>query len=380
MKLSEDFHSEQVKSSISLGTMMTLVIVFIGVVVISVIAVNQKSNSANRTPNTQVQPNLGVSSNTSVMDDYTTHSNLTSDDLDFWDMYKDDKDSAKHTSSDTIDYETKTKELLDKEKEAEKEADLSENGTKTEVILPDGSSLWVMINAYIEKNTYDYVGLVSEEPYMRYYDGGKKISKQGIMLDENAKVTSFEKIEDAGIDFCMLRIGYRGYASGEIAPDRKFLEYANSAKAAGLKIGITFNSQAMTVEEAKEEANFIVNALRDNEITVTYPIIFDMETISTDEARTKNMTKTQLTEVAKAFVDEIETHGYTGVVYGDKYWLLRKLDLTQMVHYDFFLNQILDVPDYPYTFVMWQYKQDATIDGVSAKIPMCISFIDYDMR
>ena len=86
------------------------------------------------------------------------------------------------------------------------------------------------------------------------------------------------------------------------------------------------------------------------------------------------------TAIAKAFCDTIRQGGYNPAIYGNKYWLLRKLDLTQLGDYNIWLSQEGDIPDYPYQFAMWEYKQDAEIDGISGKVSMTISFVDYEKR
>lgn len=380
MKLSDDFDNEQIKSGISLGSMIVGVLFFVGVVIFAVLYVNKgkfKPNPEiieNKQQVTETQPN-------STGDMEIGKSDLVSDDLDFWDMYKeDDKFIKEDAASDKLDYTEKLKELEKEEAEKAKAEDLSENGTKTEVILPDGTSQWVMINAFIEKNTYDFTGLVCEEPFMRYYANAKKSSKQGIKLDDSYGTINFKNVADAGVDYCLLRIGKRGYATGAVTYDALFSEYAKEAKENGMSVGVTFYSQAISPEEAVEEANLVVQALQNYEVQPDYPIVFEMEYVSDNENRTKDLTKQQLTDVAKAFCDTIKNYGYNPLIYGDKYWLLRKLDLTQLLGYSISLSQDGDVPDYPYQFAMWEYNHEAHIKGISQNVTMCISFIDYVMR
>lgn len=385
MKLSDDFDNEHIKSGISLGTMIVGVLFFVGIVVVAVLMANKKQFSGNHTPlseplNTQTesvaQSQINLSAN-----DLSSHSDLVSDDLDFWDMYKEDHSfDEKKDVVESVDYSEKLKQLEKEEAEKEKENDLSENGTKTEVVLPDGTSQWVMINAYIDKNTYDYTGLVCEEPFMRYYVNAKKISRQGIKLDDSFGDVNFETLDKEGIDFCILRIGKRGYSTGAVTYDANFSEYATAAKEAGLSVGVSFYSQAVSIEEAVEEANLVVMALQNYGVTPDYPIVFEMEYVIGDESRTKDLTKQQLTDIAKAFCDTIKNYGYTPLIYGDKYWLLRKLDLTQLLMYNINLSQDGDVPDYPYQFVMWDYNHDAKIKSISKNVTMCMSFVDYTMR
>ena len=385
MKLSDDFDNEHIKSGISLGTMIVGVLFFVGIVVVAVLLANKKQFAGNNNPiseplNTQMESTTQSQMNLSA-NEYISHSDLVSDDLDFWDMYKEDHSfEEKKDVVESVDYSEKLKQLEKEEAEKEKENDLSENGTKTEVILPDGTSQWVMINAYIDKNTYDYTGLVCEEPFMRYYVNAKKISKQGIKLDDSFGNVNFETLDKDGIDFCILRIGKRGYSTGAVTYDANFSDYAAAAKEAGLSVGVSFYSQAVSIEEAVEEANLVVMALQNYGVTPDYPIVFEMEYVIGDESRTKDLTKQQLTDIAKAFCDTIKNYGYTPLIYGDKYWLLRKLDLTQLLMYNINLSQDGDVPDYPYQFVMWDYHHEAKVKGISKNVTMCMSFVDYTMR
>lgn len=380
MKLTDDFENESIRSGVSLGGMLAGVISFMAVLVAVVIVVNKPAEgkkTAQTGQDMQDTTSEALSANTSEDSEYLVgESTLVSDDLDFWNMYKEDTDldkSLDHTGE-------RYAENLEKMEEEEKGEDLSENGTKTEVILPDGTSQWVMINAYIEKNTYDYTGLVYEEPFMRYYADGKKVSRQGIRIDDSYGVVDFEKAEDDGIDYCMIRAGKRGYATGVVTMDENCLQYMASAKEAGMGVGIYFYSQAANEAEAVEEANLVLQMLEQSEVKPDYPVVFDMEPVSNDTSRTENLTKNQLTSIAKAFCDTISQGGYTPAVYGNKYWLLRKLDLTQLGSYNIWLSQEGDVPDYPYQFTMWEYDQDAEIDGITGKVPMSISFVDYEMR
>lgn len=381
MKLTDDFDNDNsIKSGVSLGGMIAGIMVFMFILVAVVLSVNKPKNpgrspladNQNRTPGTET-----VSVNDTETAEYPVgESTLVSDDLDFWNMYKVDSDLDKSLDHTAEKYAENLKEI----EEEEKEEDLSQNGTKTEVIYPDGTSQWVMINAYIAKNNYDYTGLVYEEPHMRYYADGKKISRQGIKIDDSYGTINFIRVEEDGIDYCIIRIGKRGYATGVISMDENYLTYMKEAKEAGLGIGVSFYSQAVNEEEAIEEANLVVQALQQAEIKPDYPVIFDMELVNNDASRTEKLTKNQLTAITKAFCNTISQNGYTPAIYGNKYWLLRKLDLTQLSGYNIWLSKEGDVPDYPYEFAMWEYKQDAKIDGIAGNVSMSISFIDYEMR
>lgn len=212
MKLSDDFDNDNIKSGISLGAMMAAVISFMILLVAVVLIVNKPANSNSGVlslDNGQNGQNTSASVSMDAAKDSeypVGESTLTSDELDFWNMYKEDKELDK-----TLDHTSERyAENLEKLTGEDEEEDLSENGTKMEVILPDGTSQWVMINAYIEKNNYDYTGLVYEEPYMRYYADGKKVSKLGIKIDDSYGTIDFYEVEESRIDYCIIRLGKRG--------------------------------------------------------------------------------------------------------------------------------------------------------------------------
>lgn len=379
MKLTDDFENDNsIKSGVSLGGMIAGIVTFM-IILVAVVLIVNKPKRPGRSPlaDNRNQAPAAVSVNDAADTEYPVgESTLVSDDLDFWNMYKVDTELDKSLDHTAERYAENLKEM----EEEEKEEDLSQNGTKTEVIYPDGTSQWVMINAYIAKNDYDYTGLVYEEPYMRYYADGKKVSRQGVKIDDSYGTINFSQVEDDGVDYCIIRIGKRGYATGVVSLDENYLNYIQGAKEAGLGIGVSFFSQAVNEAEAVEEATLVVQALQQAEIKPDYPVVFDMEPVNHDASRTESLTKTQLTAITKAFCNTISQNGYTPAVYGNKYWLLRKLDLTQLSGYNIWLSKEGDVPDYPYEFAMWEYKQDAQIDGIAGNVSLSISFIDYEMR
>ncbi len=377
MGLTDDFNSDDNKTGLPVVYMSVGVISFIILIVVIVLMVN-KENSYSSETKEKAKQNMNitetdgeVSGDELILGD----SALTSDQLDFWDMYREESSGLKDkkTISDNS-YEAKASKL----REQEEGEDLSDGGTKTKVTLPDGSEEWVMINAYIPKNKYDYTGLVYQEPIMKYYEDGNKISYAGVTVSQESGTVNFSQLKSAGIDFVMLRVGGRGYSTGEVTLDENFTTNMTNAKAAGLKVGVTFFSQAITSDEAIEEADLVLANLLEN--PPDYPVVFDMEQISNDSARTDNLNKMQLTEIARVFCDRIAEAGYTPMIYGNKYWLLRKLDLTKLIKYEIWLDQNEDVPDYPYKFSIWQYKNNEKISGISGDAELSVSFVNYNMR
>ncbi|MDE7015477.1 MAG: glycoside hydrolase family 25 protein, partial [Kineothrix sp.] len=185
----------------------------------------------------------------------------------------------------------------------------------------------------------------------------------------------FRALKESGIEFVMLRLGARGYGSGQILLDEKFEEYMNKASEAGLDIGVYFFSQSITAEEAVEESNFIIQTL--TERNITYPVAFDMEYVQNDKARVEILSKEEKTAVARAFLENIKAAGYKPMIYGTKEWLIKEINLTKLTEYDIWLSQQKDIPDYPYKFQMWEYTTEGEIAGVDGDVDLNICFVDY---
>ena len=256
--------------------------------------------------------------------------------------------------------------------------DPSRDGKHTLLTYADGTEEWVLINPYLEQNTYDYTNLQMKGDKMSYYDNGRDISYLGLDLSKYNGDVDFTAVKSEGIDFVMIRLGSRGYGSGQITLDEKFEENITKAIGAGLEVGVYFFSQAVTAEEAVEESNFIVQTLANYKIT--YPVVFDMEYVQNDKARIEALSRDEKTAVAKAFLQNTKVAGYQPMIYGAKEWLIREIDLTKLTEYDIWLSQQKEIPDYPYKFQMWQYSLKGKIGGVNGDVGLNISFVDYSEK
>lgn len=123
----------------------------------------------------------------------------------------------------------------------------------------------------------------------------------------------WEQVALSGIDFAMIRLGLRGYTQGGIRMDSMFERNIDEALAAGLDVGVYFFSQAVSVQEAEEEADFVLGQLEG--YTLTYPVVFDWESVSDASARTNHMDAEEVTRCAAAFCDKIAAAGYTPMIY-----------------------------------------------------------------
>ncbi len=357
MHLPEDYNEKETSLTPTMIMTIGAVTLFVGIILGVVVFLNSDSNGRN---NANYAGNSVVASTAeSAVTEGIGNSNLTPGDLNFWDMYPE-----------------KTAEPTATPKPAEdKETDPSKDGKHTLITYADGSEEWVLISPNLPKHIYDFTKLVCQSNLMKYYENGKKISYVGVDISQEQDYVEFSKVKKAGIDFVMLRAGVRGYSSGLLGLDEYFLDNLKRATSAGLDVGVYFSSQAITVEEAREEAEMVIQNLK--EYDVNYPIAFCMEKIDYDIARTDALTRSEKTEIALTFLQEVETAGYKSILYGNKEWLLKEIDMSKLTSFDVWLSQTQDIPDYPYNFAMWQYDYEGSVDGIVGDVNLNISFIKY---
>ncbi len=221
-------------------------------------------------------------------------------------------------------------------------------------------------------NTYRAEGFKNQSGFMTYADLETTI---GIDVSYYQGNIDWQQVKDSGIDFAILRLGYRGYSAGNLAEDVRFQEYIDGASAAGIDIGIYFFSQAITVQEAKEEAEFVLSKL--GNYAVTYPVFFDWEIIGIKPARTDGLSTQALTACAKTFCDTIADAGYTPGIYFTKYLGYISYDLSQLADYEFWFAEYSKTPGFYYDFDMWQYSDTSKIPGISGRVDMNICFKQY---
>lgn len=248
------------------------------------------------------------------------------------------------------------------------------------VFLEDGYYGEIRLPAFtnVPLHSYDYSGLKFIDGRYVYYQNDEVTSKTGIDVSYHQKDIDWKAVAADGIDFAMIRVGYRGYESGLLNLDEQFHNHVKGAVDAGINVGVYFFSQALTVEEAKEEAYFVLDII--DEYEITYPVAFDWEIMGVNSARTNSMRANTLTECAAAFCDTISDAGYMPMLYSGLRLALLKLDLSKLSDYDIWYAQYKDghnPPELAYDFKMWQYASDGKVDGISGDVDLNISFVDY---
>lgn len=227
------------------------------------------------------------------------------------------------------------------------------------------------------KNSYTNENFVIDETgKMTYYIDEQVASCMGIDLSEYQGVVDFEKLKGQGFEFVMLRIGGRYYSQeGKMYVDTNYHNYYKLAKEAGLKVGGYFFSQARDADEAKAEADFVLDSIRG--MNFDYPVAFDWEHIEGDDARTDDVSGEQLTDAAIAFCDTIESAGFKTIIYSNTFLMYNMYDLERLKDYDFWIADYEDYPSMYYHFTMWQYDVEGQVDGIQGNVDLNICMKNY---
>ena len=200
-------------------------------------------------------------------------------------------------------------------------------------------------------------------------------AKLGVDISSHQEWVDWEALAASPVDFVILRAGYRGYGDGSVNIDPYFAENLAAARNAGLGVGVYFFSQALTPDEAEEEARTVLSQLADYQID--YPIYYDWEPISDENARTATISATEITSCAQRFCQTIEQAGYRAGVYFNLDIALSYYHLTDLMDYEFWLAEYQDTPSYPFAFGMWQYSDQGTVPGVTGGVDMNLCFKSY---
>ena len=214
----------------------------------------------------------------------------------------------------------------------------------------------------------------------QFNDGGVLNSYVGIDVSVWNTSVDWNKVKAAGVDFVMIRVGYRGYGSaGNMVEDRMFKTHMKGAIHAGLDVGVYFYTQAITEQEAVAEANFVLERIKNYKLT--YPIAFDIEKAEVenpgDVPRTEKLTNKQRTDITLAFCNTIKAANYFPIIYSNKSFLEDKLETNRLSDYHIWLAHWVQNTDYDKPYSIWQYSETGTVEGIQGNVDLDIGFFDY---
>ncbi len=246
---------------------------------------------------------------------------------------------------------------------------------------------------YLSDSTYGeiWVGLLSSLPKLRaadsdfsrsgdliFYTGQEYDTLQGIDVSSfQGEDIDWQAVRASGIDYVIIRAGYRGYgAAGKLMPDDNFVANVNGAYEAGLKVGAYFFSQAVSVEEAVEEAWYFIDLAAEVKDRITLEVYFDWEPIFGEKsARTNGLKASVLNQAAAAFCGVIRDEGYMPGIYFNLRLGVLKYDLADFADCAFWYAQYYDAPDIPYEMRLWQYTGSGSVPGVEGEVDRDLRFV-----
>ena len=193
----------------------------------------------------------------------------------------------------------------------------------------------------------------------------------GVDVSSHQGEIDWAQVRDAGMEFAMIRLGYRGYTSGGIYEDEYAVANLTGAKNAGLSVGAYFYSQAITAEEARMEARLCISIL--DGMALDLPLVYDWEYVSED-ARTANMDRQTLMECTLAFCQEVEAAGYEAMIYFNPTLAESLLDLEELTDYPWWLAMYSSSMTYPHAIAMWQYTASGTVPGIPGNTDVNLLF------
>ncbi len=181
---------------------------------------------------------------------------------------------------------------------------------------------------------------------------------------------NWKKVKQSGISFAMIRCGFRRLDSGTIVMDNQFLNNIKGAIANNINVGVYFFSMAKNKTEALEEAKWIVNVIKDYDIT--YPVAIDIEIFNKN--RLKGVSYSTMTNNALVFCDYIKKQGYTPMIYSYANAFTKYFDTAKFKGQRIWLAQYNDKVTYKGNYHMWQYTSSGSVPGISGRVDMNVAY------
>ena len=203
----------------------------------------------------------------------------------------------------------------------------------------------------------------------------------------------WNKVKNDGIDYVIIKAAGRSIgSSGSLYEDTAFKENIEGALSAGIPVGVYFFSQAVSEQEAREEASLILGLIKNYKIT--YPVVFDWETSNGYRTYNAGLSKSQMNSIASTFCDIVQTAGYTPMVYGNGWDLTNRYNFDSLsAKYKIWLarypaqyggtirykvgDSLPSGKNIPSTYQMWQYCSDGIVNGITGNVDVNVSFFSY---
>lgn len=243
-----------------------------------------------------------------------------------------------------------------------------------EIVVADaGQYYFFPILEELAKNTYDPEAFMADEDgVMHYYKDGERVSHKGIDVSKYQDKIDWEEVASDEVEYAFIRLGIRGYTEGEIIEDETFEDNIKGALKNDIDVGIYFFTQALSEEEAEEEATYVIESIAPYQ--VKYPIVLDVEAVTNTEARGNDLTSEERTKYCIAFCEKIKEAGYTPMIYGNLKTFTLLLNMKELEDYDKWFAYYDESYYFPYDFKIWQYTNKGKVAGIKGDVDLNISF------
>ena len=210
-----------------------------------------------------------------------------------------------------------------------------------------------------ENNFTDFTEVIN-----KYKTNNNKI---GIDVSHWQGEIDFKALKNAGVEFIMIRLGGTKGTNGEYFVDKCFKRNITEAKKYNIKVGVYFYSYANSIKSSLKDSNWVIKQLKKYDLDL--PIAFDWE--EWRYFNDYNLSFFGLTSIADAFLDNIEKHGYKGMLYSSKNYLEK---IWMENDYDIWLAHYTDKTDYEGTYKMWQICENGKVDGINGMVDIDIMY------
>ncbi|MCM1568176.1 MAG: hypothetical protein NC081_01865 [Roseburia sp.] len=200
---------------------------------------------------------------------------------------------------------------------------------------------------------------------------GSNNARVGIDVSKWQGEIDWDKVKNAGVEFAIVRVGYRGSVTGSLVQDPYFEANMRGAAASGIPVGVYFFTQAVGEVEAVEEASMVLSLIR--KYHLDYPVYIDTEGAG-GNGRADGLDVETRTLVCEAFCRTIENAGYEAGVYASRHWFNNNLETKRLEQYVIWLAEYRSVPLYQGYYRMWQYTSKGAIDGIEGNVDMNVSY------
>lgn len=245
------------------------------------------------------------------------------------------------------------------------------------VLASGGKYHFIPINPNMKQHSYVTEDLrLFSDGSLEYVKDGEVISYKGIDVSKHQGEIDWAKVAQDGVKFAFIRVGNRGYGTGAIVEDAWFEENIKGAIANGIQVGVYFFSQAITEEEAREEAAFVLEKIAPYKVQC--PVVIDVERVDDSEARMNKISLEERTANTLVFLETVKAAGYDVMLYHNMEMGMLMLDMEQFEEYDKWFAYYNKEIYYPYQFDVWQYSDKGIVNGISGNVDLNISFKLWD--